>query len=283
VGIACEALATPIWGALAIAGAMVVATTRAPRRAVAPRGPGQWLPLSPGEAFAVERETDLLDASTREGKGTLLAAAVLASALGVALRALDASLTPWIWLAPLDALALLPLFVTGSRAQLPPDRARSPRRRLCALHRLLKRDHALRVSPWARVPLGAATPDELRLLVLPRAPMPGVVGIEVGVAWIATPAGYAAETEVLVRVRESSAASARLFALACSPSRRPVPGRKPEERVLRLTPSLPSRAGAVTLVRRLVAELHDRRKSLPGVTWGGADRRLPANPRLRAA
>jgi hypothetical protein len=102
----------------------------------------------------------------------------------------------------------------------------------------------------------------------------------VGVAWIPTPAGYAAETEVLVRVRDDSAAAARLVALA--PKRRAVPGRKPEERVVRLVPSVPSRAGALALVRRLARELHDRRKSLPGIDWRGAERRLPPNERIRS-
>ena len=75
--------------------------------------------------------------------------------------------------------------------------------------------------------------------------MPGVIGIEVGVAWIATPAGYAPETEVLVRVREATAAAARMVALA--PARRAVHGRKTDERVVRLVPAVPSRAGAVAL------------------------------------
>lgn len=269
-GIACETSGFTLWGGLAIAFAMFAATLRTPRSSRSPRGPGQWLPISPSEAFGRERDRDVLDVATWAGKGTLLAALGASVALGFVLRPIDPA---WLWLSPLDALALLPLFLTGSRAQLPPDRVRSPRRRLSALHRVLKRDTALRVSPWARLPLGAAAPDELRLLVLPRAAMPGVVGIEVGVAWIETPAGYAPETEVLVRVREETAAAARLVALG--PHRRPVHGRRTDERVVRLVPALPSRAGAVALVRRLAQELRDRRKSLPGVEWSGAERRLP--------
>jgi hypothetical protein len=276
-GVACEGANHYLCGALAIALAMLAATSRAPRVSASPRGPGQWLPLSPDEAFAPERASDALDLATLSGKGALFVAVAGAIALGLALRPFAPI---WLWLAPLDALALVPLFVTGSRAQLPPDRASSPKPRLAALHRLLRRDAALRVAPWARVPLGASAPDELRLLVLPRAAMPGVVGIEIGVAWIATPAGYAAETEVLVRVREATAAAARLVALG--PHRRPVHGRKTDERVVRLVPSLPSRAGAVALVRRLAQELRDRRKSLPGVKWPGAERRLPPNERAPA-
>jgi hypothetical protein len=277
-GVGAEIASYPGWGALGVVVAMVLATSRASRPAFAPRGPGQWLPLSPGEAFARDRERDLLAVTTLAGKATLLATALGSIALGLGLRPIDAT---WIWLAPLDALALLPLFITGSRAQLPPDRVRSPARRLASLHRLLRRDGTLRVTPWARVPTGASVPDELRLLVLPRAAIPGVVGIELGVAWVATPAGYAPETEVLVRVREASAAAARMVALA---AHRPiVHGRKTDERVVRLVPALPSRAAAAALVRRLARELHDRRKSLPSLAWSGSERRLPPNERLRAA
>jgi hypothetical protein len=253
---------------------MLFAVARAPRISPAPRGPGQWLALSPAEAFAPSRESNVLDVATPAGKLALLAAAVGSIALAVALRPLDCS---WAWLVPLDALVLLPVFVTGSLAQLPPDRVRSPRRRLASLHGVLKRDSSIRVAPWARLPTGAALPDELRLLVLPRAPMPGVVGIEVGVAWIETPAGYVPETEVLVRVRDASAAAAQMVALG--PHRRVVHGRKTDERVVRLVPALPSRGGAVALVKRLAAELRDRRKSLPGIKWPGRERRLPPNQR----
>ncbi len=280
-GIACQAFAFHTWGALALIVAMFAAVVRAPRSSAPPRGPGHWLPLAPGEAFARDAERDWFDLATWGGKAALLGIAGASVGLGLALRAFDPSLTGWVWLAPLDALALLPLFVTGSRAQLPPDRARAPKRRLSALHRALKRDTALRVAPWARVPVGATIPDELRLLVLPRAAIPGVVGIEVGVAWLATPSGYAPETEVLVRVREATAAAARMVALR--PRSRSVHGRKTDERVVRLVPALPTRAGALALVRRLASELRDRRKSLPGVVWSGADRRLPPNERARAA
>jgi hypothetical protein len=137
------------------------------------------------------------------------------------------------------------------------------------------------VAPWARIPLGKTTPDELRLLVVPRAAMPGVVGIEVGVAWVATTAGYAAETEVLVRVRDDSQAAARVAGLA--PGHKITPGRKLDERVMRLVPALGNRAGALALVRRLADELRDRRKlaatatAAAATTWRGVDRRVPAS------
>ncbi|HEY2515645.1 MAG TPA: hypothetical protein VGI39_32475 [Polyangiaceae bacterium] len=274
--VALEIADRPSRAALALVVAMVLVAHRAPEAPFVPRGPGHWMPLSPSEAFARERVSDPLDAFTASGRVTLALATLASIALGFALSRFDRI---WGALVPLDALALLPLFATGSYAQLPPDRARAPKKLLAALHRAFKRVPSIRVAPWARVPVGATQPDELRLLVLPRAPMPGVVGIEVGVAWLPTPVGYAPETEVLVRVRDDSAAAARLSLLA--PRRRPVPGRKPDERVLRLVPALGLRSGALALVQRLAFELHDRRKSLPAVKWAGAERRLPPNERLR--
>jgi hypothetical protein len=267
--------------------AMLAAAHRAPLAARAPRGPGQWLALDPREAFAAPRARELLDGTTGAGIAVFAGLVLATSLLGFALRGVDPA---WPWLAPLDAAALVSVFFTGVLSQLPPDRAHAPIRRLSWLHRALRRDAELRVAPWARLPTGATAPDELRLLVLPRTAMPGVVGIEVGVAWVPTPAGYVPETEVLVRVRDDSAAAARMVALA--PRRRSVPGRRPDERVVRLVPSRPSKAGAAALVRRLARELHDRRvakavdrsaKVRATGTWTGTERRLPPNERLRAA
>jgi hypothetical protein len=277
--VACELAGLPVWGAVFVVGAMALAAHLTPRAPVSPRGPGQWLAIAPAEAFPRSSTTSsLLDATTITGRGTLALAAAASIAIGVLCAPLDPS---WTWLAPLDAAALLAVLLTGCRSQLPPDRARSPVPRLAAIHRALRKDKALHVAPWARIPLGRTTPDELRLLVVPRAAMPGVVGIEVGVAWVATTAGYAAETEVLVRVRDDSQAAARIAAVA--PGQRTTPGRKLDERVMRLVPALGSRAGALALVRRLADELRDRRKVVATPTWQGVERRLPVGVGAAAA
>lgn len=130
----------------------------------------------------------------------------------------------------------------------------------------------LRVSPWARVPTGATEPDELRLLVLPKTPMPGVVGIEVGLAWARAGAGYAGNPEVLVRVQDASAASARMTRLA--PFAKAVPGRRPEERVIRLRPRMATSAATRELVLALARELEDRRVAKAAAAFEGDDRRV---------
>ena len=133
---------------------------------------------------------------------------------------------------------------------------------------------SLRVAPWARVVLGGSTIDELRLLVLPRVVMPGVVGIEIGRAWSTTPAGWAATPEVLVRVLEGSSAAAKLAQVL--PRARSLPGRRADERVVRLRPRAGTRASTLALTRGLAEALTDRRAAAPARVWEGpAERRLP--------
>jgi hypothetical protein len=109
--------------------------------------------------------------------------------------------------------------------------------------------------------------------------MPGLVGVEVGMASWRTPTGYGFTPEVLVRVHESSAAAARMTTLATFV--RPVPGRLPEERVYRLVPRLPTEDGTLRLVRRLGRELADRR--LLTDAWEGEERRQPPAARKTLA
>jgi hypothetical protein len=118
-------------------------------------------------------------------------------------------------------------------------------------------------------------PDELRLLVLPRAAMPGLVGVEIGLAWSQTPVGWASTPEVLARFLEGSAAAARLTREL--PGARTVPGRRPEERVVRMLPRRPSQRHAAALVRALTEAFTDRRTEL--APWAGSERRSPMAPR----
>jgi hypothetical protein len=125
------------------------------------------------------------------------------------------------------------------------------------------------------VTLDGSRTDELRLLVLPRAAMPGVVGVEVGLAWSGTPVGWASTPEVLARVLDGSAAAAKLA--RDLPGTRVVPGRRPDERVMRLIPRAPTRAGTIALVRSLADTLTDRRVAVPAKPWTEPERRRPAN------
>jgi len=269
-GVLLEAESAPTAGAACVAGAMLLSALRRPASSPAPRGPGRWLALRPAEAFP-RVEGDVFDPMSL--RGALAALGVLAAlgGLGAALYRI-APHAPFV--VALDAFALLPLVATGRASQLPPDAAAGASwlRRLFAR---LGKDKSLRVVPWARVPTGRSEPDEVRVLAMPRAAMPGLVGIEVGLAFWRAASGYGSTPEILVRVHESTAASARMTTLASFV--RPVPGRVPEERVYRLLPRLPTRDGAVRLVARLGRELEDRR--LAAVPWEREERRVPPRER----
>jgi hypothetical protein len=89
--------------------------------------------------------------------------------------------------------------------------------------------------------------------------------------------------QVLVRVHEATAASARMTTLA--PQAVPLPGRKPEERVYRLAPRVGSHRETVALVEVLGRALVDRR--IAETPWEDEERRappsaLPLSPQVAA-
>jgi len=277
-GIALERTGSPTLGAVLVAAAMVAASLRGPTAKGAPRGPGAWLPLRPADAFTVARPRGgWLDVDTVAGRVTFVVGALLVLAAAVAAERVDGQAP---YLIVLDALAFVPLFVTGRTSQLPPDAATAPAARLEALFRRLSAIDTLRTVPIGRIPMGESRPDELRLSTTPRLAMPGLVAIETGVAWGRTPTGVAGALECLVRVQDGSAAARRMASVA--PFARSVPGRRVEERVLRIAPASPGRQAAAALVERLGLELVDRRAKVVPVPFCGAERRSAAKPTERA-
>jgi hypothetical protein len=252
-------------GAACVVLATLAAALRAPECRPVARGPGRWLVLSPEEAFQATPGVSVNELLT----GAIALAVIIGA--GALAQRFDAE---GPWLVAIDAVALLPLALTGRPSQLPPDGARSAARWLARVHALLARVTSLRARPWARVPVDGARPEELRLLVLPRAAMPGLVGVEVGLAWSQNPVGWAATPEVLARFLEGSAAAARLSREL--PAARSVPGRRPDERVVRMLPRRPSQRHAVALVRALADAFTDRRTEV--AAWTGSERRSPMAP-----
>jgi hypothetical protein len=100
--------------------------------------------------------------------------------------------------------------------------------------------------------------------------MPGLVGVEVGMAWSQTAGGWVATPEVLARFVESSSAASRLTRELAGG--RTVPGRRADERVLRLIPRRPTRDHTAALVTALARTLTDRRSEL--TAWTGTERRM---------
>ncbi len=270
-------------GAALVAAAMPLSAWRIAARPRGVRAPSPWLATKPEDAFGVARSpADFLDATTRRG-ALVLAAFVALVAVACHLARAAGGAAPY--LLAIDALAFVPTFFTGTSRQMPASAAREGAA-LAPLARALEGEEDLDVAPFAR-------DDEMRLFVTPRLAMPGASGIEIGVAWDRAGGALLASFDVLVRVHDGSFASAKMT--SAYPTKRPLPGRKVEERVFRFEPEGPSVYAAASLVRDLAAVLRDRRvvgaaeggtaQSRPVVLaegFDGVDRRLPPNARKTA-
>jgi len=234
-------------GALLV-GSLALAALRGPSVIQPPRGPGRWLPIREEEAFAKPESPPGHWLDVGALKGALLFA-VLGAALLVAAALLFRTRAYEGLLLALGATALLPIFFTGRARELPPDPALAPRSFLRWQAERLKKDASLRVVPWARVPELGSQLDELRLLVVPRRARTGLLALEIGLEYRAGGGGSIALPYVLVRALEGGAACEAL-----PPQLSWTRGRKPEERVVVLQPSLPTRAGC----RALLLEVLDR-------------------------
>jgi hypothetical protein len=271
-----ELAGAPTAGAGCIALALLAASLRAPLARPVVRGPGRWLALRPEDAFApAAGPSDWLDVETGAGR----VAAAVAAALVAAAATIAGRLDPFgPWLVVLDAVPLVPLFVTGTRSQLPPHAARSAASWMRRAFHGLRSVAALRVTPWARLVDQPPGPDELRLLVLPRAAMPGLIGVELGLSWCSTPVGWTARPEVLARVVDGTPAAAKLATEL--PGVRLAPGLRADERVAVLQPRSTARLGGVALVRALATALTDRRVARPAAAgerpWSAPERRAAA-------
>ena len=253
---------TPAYGAALIVLAMALAAHRSPAAIARPRGPGRWQPISDAEVLVTRAPTpepgDALDLGTRRGKLTALALLLVLGVLAFVLRTRLAGAAIAI---PLTGAALVPLFATGTRAQLPRGPAELAARMLGPardmLGRLVDLAH-VDVRCMARFGPGTKTYDEVRLACSPSDRIPGLRTIELALA-SAEPGAPSALPEVLVRFDDGSPAASKIAQLA--PGIRLVPGRCPEEKVLRLSPRVPTPSGAARLLARLAADLEGQRAS----------------------
>jgi hypothetical protein len=237
----------PTWAAGFLLCAMLCAIHHAKPLRAPPRGPGSWLPLADADAFPKAKRSpsaaDWLDASTMRGALLLVFALGAVAAAALLLARASAYRAAELLLA---GSALVPLFLSGRRVELPPLAGTDASGLLARLLAEL-RSRCLRAVPLARLPLGSATPDELRLLVQPKRALAGLIGLEVGVDHASAVGSWVAEPFVLVRVRENSPACAVLS------RRMPLQrGRKVEERVGIMRPQFPTLAACRALVLEML-------------------------------
>jgi hypothetical protein len=279
---------------------MLLATHRAPSAVPRPRGPGIWRDVADADVLVPRRAAkmpgDALDLATPSG---VLVFAALAVVIGAATWLLATRVAGFGVALPLAATVLVPLFATGSRAQLPatpPDlAARVLRPARDALARRIDLAH-VDLRTVARVVDRAGTFDEVRLVCAPIDRTPGLRSLELAVA-VAAPGPHGAIPEVLVRFDDGSPAAARVAAIAraSSPSgrrdaRSVVPGRTPEEKVVRLVPTHPTPEAAARLLATLIVELEGRRSSDRAAPvraarprYAGPERRVRRWPMLAAS
>jgi hypothetical protein len=256
-------------GAACVSMAMLATALRASRTGPQTRGPGRWRTLPLEHVFSQSVVScHWLDVDSRVGRAAATVALMLCVAGAILARRFHEQ---GAWLAAMDAAVLLPLFTTGRISQLPPNGAAATAQWLARALPGLRAIANAHVRLLARIAPDGVTADELRLLIVPRMGLAGVVALEVGLAWSSTPVCWAATPEVLARVTDCSPAAAKLAADA--PRARSTPGRRPDERVVRLLPRSPSPSGTVALVRRLVEALTDRRATPHGDAWTGLEKR----------
>lgn len=245
---------TPTAYALLLALAMGLAVHRPPVAPTPLRGPGRWERLPVSELDSIETgprpRGAVLDAGTVLGFVVFL----LALAGFVVAAAVAFVESPYHGLVvALSSVVLFPIFLTGRAAELPADPVGGPVDLLRRAARRLERQRKASLTVLARIPDAAEQPDELRLLLQPKRPAPGLVAIELGVDFHHGGGASLPLPYVIVRVREGS------------PCFEALPrglywtrGRTPDERVAVVRPRLPTVALWVRLAARL-AELSSQR------------------------
>jgi len=272
----------PAWGTLAVLAALVLAAYRRPFWRRAPRGPGQWLLLADGEAFAAPAPISgaWLDAGTPPGRILFLSALTGAAALAYWVSRVSAY---HAYLVGFDATVLLAIFGTGRVADLPPHPIAGPGPRLGRIARRLRAHAGVRAVAWARLPDGGDAFDELRLLCAPKVPLRGFVGVEVGLVAVTGLGGFFYLPEVLVRVIDGSPCHEAFRKLR--PGAHWLHGRRAEERVLCLLPRLPTLAMAAALAARVVEHAKDLAPPsvAPRAAASPVERRVPPHRGARSS
>ena len=246
---AAAAWGEPPWmAALALMVAMTFAAFHPPLAPIPLRGPGEWRPLD-DSALGAARRASLpgawLDAGRARGFSMLCA--LLALVIVGATRAFESS--PYVGACVLlGGAALLPVFCTGRAAELPIEAIERSRSFLSEAARRLRRDGSLVIQPIGRLAAANDEIDELRLSIAPPRPVPGLLGIELGVELRERLGGHSARPVVVVRAAEGSDCQ-RALPRGITWMR----GRSAEERASVVRPKLPDAATSVALIQELLS------------------------------
>lgn len=239
----------PPWlGALALLLAMACSASHAPRQSPSLRGPGEWRPL---EHDALRRSPALplpgawLDAG--RARGFLLLCVALGGIGALAARVFGTSPYTGACLL-LGSSVLLPIFCTGRAAELPLDTLAHSRAFLGDVARRLARDGSLLVQPMGRIAAANGELDELRLSLAPARPVPGLLGMELGLELRERIGGHSVRPVVILRAAEGSECQ-RALPRGVTWMR----GRNANERASLIRPKLPSAALSVALIQELSA------------------------------
>jgi hypothetical protein len=222
--------------------------THLPARMSPPlRGPGEWIDIGadalPDDPAGRKLEGRILDAATPMGF------VVFAIGLGGFVAASIATLgfSPYYGVAiGLGSSILFPIFCTGRPTELPASLATLPAELVDWLLSELGKDQDLLLGAVGRVPRGATAPDELRLRVMPKKPLPGLRAIEVGIDLHQGPLGVFPLPFVIVRTLDGSSA-----ADALPKGVYVTRGRGVDERVAVLRPKVPTERMVARLIRTL--------------------------------
>lgn len=250
---------------VALSAALLAFRTPMWTHATALRKPGRWLPVAEHEAFRTppRRKGAWLDISTRAGKGLFLfGLSLIAGAVWLA-----SEREPYYgYLIGLDSVVWLALFCTGRLSELPPDPAAAPvsfLRKVAAQtqKRMKARAQDFRVIGRVRIPEGSPDADELRLGLVPKAPLPGFGGLEVGVTYVPGTGGALALPEVLLRVTMGSPCEAAIEKI--SRHGKTMRGRKLNERVVLFSPRFPLASMTAGIASALLTAVSPVSKEAP--------------------
>ena len=246
---AAAAWGEPPWmAALALLVAMACAAFHPPLAPTALRGPGEWLPLDDSALAPAPRASvpgAWLDAGRT--RGFVLLCVLLGLVIAGATRAFESS--PYIGAcALLGGASLLPIFCTGRAGELPLEALERSRSFLNEAARRLARDGSLVVQPMGRLAAASGEVDELRLSITPARPVPGLLGLELGIELRERLGGHSARPVVVVRAAEGSDCQ-RALPRGITWTR----GRSAEERASLVRPKLPDAATSVALVQELLS------------------------------